>query len=548
VELFVRRAREASPSFSLDPGNAGTISEICRHLDGFPLALELAAARVRSLAPAQILEHLTERFRLLRTSQPSSEHRHRSLEAVVTWSFDSLPERERGALDRLSVFAAPFSLDGATAVASGPDVDPLDMIDVIDILVTRAMVEVVEEPEEHRYRLLESIREFAGSRLAGQPEVEADALGRHRRYLLDLVESSATALVGAGEPDAVRTLQRALPDVGTAFARALADGDVDTCLRFTVALVEFAFWRMRGDIGGWVLQAVAMDGAADHPLFSQAAGAAGFLAWQLGDLEAARRWTERGVAAGETWLATAASAVLAQFVGDLDRHDQFSERALATARHDGDRAREATTLGRMAFNLLLSDRPVRAVELAQASMELAIATRNPTAMAHAHWTLGVVHYGTDPAFALDQLEASIGLARSVDNRLAINSSETLAEQLQGSRRPAVANLHAVIERLDKAEARGLSPAAWYDVRNLGRLLADVGQYEAAALALSAEAAAPMTVPLRAREQASHLAAMTRVEQALGEHRFTALAQRASTLTFAQLLSELRRVVEDLPVP
>lgn len=543
VELFVRRAREATPSFRVDVDNVAVIGEICRRLDGLPLALELAAARVRSLAPSQILEHLGERFRLLRTAQPSSEHRHRSLEAVVAWSYDSLGEREQTILDRLSVFAAPFSLEAATVVAG---VDHFDIVDALDILITRAMLEVVEEPDEHRYRLLESIRAFAGTQLEVNPNVRAETLLRHRRHLVEITDSAAGALQGPEEAAAVRTLHRVLPDVGTAFARARADGDVDTCLRLTVSLCEYSFWRMRGEVTDWALQAVSMDGATAHPLFSAAAGAAGFLAWQRGDLEEARRCTELGVAAGESWPATAASAVLAQFEGDLERHDQFSEQALAAARREGDQAREATTLGRMAFNLLLADQRAQAIELARTSMELALATGNPTATAHAHWALGVVHYGADPAFALEQLEQSIVLAEAVDNRLAINSSESLAEDLRGTRLPTVANLRAVLGRLEHAEGRGLSPAAWYDVRHLGRLLADVGQFDAAALALEAEAAAPLTVPLRARERANHEVARALVRDGLGDDRLAAVARRAATLSFSDLLAELHQAIAALP--
>jgi predicted ATPase/class 3 adenylate cyclase len=543
VELFVRRAREATPAFRVDIDDVMVIEEICRRLDGFPLALELAAARVRSLAPAQILDHLGERFRLLRTAQPSSAHRHRSLEAVVAWSYDSLGDRERTVLDRLSVFAAPFSLDAATSVAG---IDHFEVVDALDILVTRAMVEVVEDADQNCYRLLESIREFASIQLEADRALRAETLLRHRRHQLALVEATAATLHGPDEAVAVRSVHRALPDVGNAFTRACSEGDVDTCLRLTVGLYEYAFWRMRGEVANWALQAVSMDGAGDHALFSAAAGAAGFLAWQRGDLDEARRWTELGVTAGDSWLAAAASAVLAQFEGDLDRHDRFSEEALAAARRDGNRTAEATTLGRMAFNLLLREEPRQAIELARTSMELAVATGNPSAISHAHWAVGVAHYGADATFALDQLERSMALAESVDNRLAINSSESLAEELRGSRAPTVANLRAALDRLEQAEARGLSPAAWYDVRNLGRLLADVGQLEAAALALEAEAAAPLTVPLRSRERAIHDAAMGRVRDGLGEHRVAAIAQRAATLRFSDLLAELRRALAGLP--
>ena len=163
VELFVDRARAARPEFALDAATTPIVVEICRRLDGIPLAIELAAARTRSIAPAKILERLDERFRLLTGGSRTAVERHQTLQAAVDWSYDLLTDAERAVLDRLSVFAGGFTLDAAEAVASDDEIDAFDVLEHVSALVDKSLV--VADPGEATYRLLETIRQYAAGRL-----------------------------------------------------------------------------------------------------------------------------------------------------------------------------------------------------------------------------------------------------------------------------------------------------------------------------------------------------------------------------------------------
>src|SRR3954452_804570 len=140
VNLFVERAQAADPQFALDDANAGAVAEICRRLDGIPLAIELAAARVRALSPQQIAERLDDRFRLLTGGSRTVMPRHQTLRAAIEWSFDLLPDAERSVLWRLSVFAGPFTLEAAEKVCVGPGVEDWEVVDHVTTLVEKSLV------------------------------------------------------------------------------------------------------------------------------------------------------------------------------------------------------------------------------------------------------------------------------------------------------------------------------------------------------------------------------------------------------------------------
>ncbi len=199
VRLFSDRARESNGSFALSDGNAAAVARICRRLDGSPLALELAASRTRLLSAHQIAERLDDRFALLADGPRSADPRHQTLQAAIDWSHDLLPERERVVLRRLAVFPADFGLEAAEAVtAAGDDLDgpkPVEVLALIGRLVDKSLVVGVhvEEDGPVRYRLLESVREFAAEQLADVGETET-LRRRHRdffaapgEWLFDLV-------------------------------------------------------------------------------------------------------------------------------------------------------------------------------------------------------------------------------------------------------------------------------------------------------------------------------------------------------------------------
>jgi predicted ATPase len=178
VQLFVERAERQQRDFALTPARAPVIAELCRHLDGIPLALELAAARVRSLSVEQILARIGDRFRLLASSAPPVVPRHQTLRATLDWSFDLLAGDERTVLRRIAVFAGGFTLDAAAAVAGDAALDEYAIVDVLARLVARSLVSADTSEPGARYRLLETTRAYALERLAEAGE--AERLGRAR--------------------------------------------------------------------------------------------------------------------------------------------------------------------------------------------------------------------------------------------------------------------------------------------------------------------------------------------------------------------------------
>ena len=184
--LFIARARVAQPGFGVIPANVAAIAAICRRLDGLPLALELAAARVRVLGAAQVADHLNDRFRLLTGGLSSTTSRHQTLAACMDWSYEALPKAEQRLLRRLAVFPQRFDLDAATAVA-GEGEDALSVLDLLARLVDKSLVVPDGAAETARYHLLETVRQYGAQRLVDAGE-DADTAILHRHYFVGLVE------------------------------------------------------------------------------------------------------------------------------------------------------------------------------------------------------------------------------------------------------------------------------------------------------------------------------------------------------------------------
>ncbi len=190
VRLFTDRAMAADPGFSLDADNAGAVAEICFRLDGLPLAIELAAARVPALGTRGVAERLDDRFRLLTSGSRTAVSRQRTLADTFDWSYELLSEPEQAAFRRVSVFAETFSLPAAAAVAAGGEVQREDIAVVLPDLVARSMVAIEHEALTFRYRLIETLREYGRARLAETGE-SAAVRRRHAAWFLTLAREAA---------------------------------------------------------------------------------------------------------------------------------------------------------------------------------------------------------------------------------------------------------------------------------------------------------------------------------------------------------------------
>ncbi len=249
VELFAERARAGSQTFDLDATRA-EVEDICRRLDGLPLAIELAAARSASLTPAQLLARLDDRLRLLGGGRRASAERHRTLRATVQWSYDLLSPAQQALFERLAVFIGPFDLAAVEAVADDVDHGAMGTDQLLGDLLERSMVTVEPGPFGRRFRLLETLRLFASEQLAARGHLEAVA-GRHARWCRDEVASIGGLLKGHGEVEGVARLAELWPNLRTAVNWACASQDpvlADALVRPIAVEVDL---RRQAEIGHW---------------------------------------------------------------------------------------------------------------------------------------------------------------------------------------------------------------------------------------------------------------------------------------------------------
>ena len=242
ARLFEVRARQAAADFRISDDNASAVAEICRRLDGIPLAIELAAARVRVLAPGQIAAGLSDRFRLLTGGLRGAPARQQTLRASLEWSYNLLDDVQRLALARLSVFAGSFELDAAEAVVAGDGLDSDDVLDLIAGLAEQSMLEVVERQGRARYRLLETIRVYARQRLS-ELDNPAPLRDRHLAFHVRLAGRAHMGLTG-GQPEPwMARLAADLDDLRAAMDWAAESGDLQGLVDLTEPIVRFWFER-----------------------------------------------------------------------------------------------------------------------------------------------------------------------------------------------------------------------------------------------------------------------------------------------------------------
>ncbi|HEU5156601.1 MAG TPA: tetratricopeptide repeat protein [Streptosporangiaceae bacterium] len=367
VRLFVARAASARPSFALDAGNAAAVGELCRALDGVPLAIELAAARTRVLSVDEITRLLRDRFRLLSVGDRTAPARQRTLRGTIDWSHDLLDRPERVLFRRLSVFAGEWTLDQAERVCAdaapadgaGGGLPADDVLDLLTALVDKSLVVVGPEVEgETRFRMLDSIRAYATGRLADAGE--ADDLGRrHRDVVLATAEDDAKVAL-AERPASwearvglFRRYDTELDNVRAALAWSLAHGDVDAGLRLCTALRTYCIPRgYFAECEHWTDRFLAHGRDGVRPgVWGAALVGRAQLAVGRRDFEKAARCAAEGLepcrAAGDTVMTAAALDLIGQTelrAGRFDSAAAHFDEAIAIARAGGDRWNEGLAL------------------------------------------------------------------------------------------------------------------------------------------------------------------------------------------------------------
>ena len=353
VRLFVERAQSHKPSFALNEREAPAVAELVARLEGIPLALELAAARVRSLSVADINTRLKDRYKVLTGGARVLQLRQQTLRALVDWSYELLNDAERRVLNRLGVFVDGFALSAAEQVCGCDPVDPDEVVDILGSLVEKSLVTLEENDEGARYRMLETIRDYASEKLKESDEAAATE-ARHCDHYFAMVKEANRGLRGQEQAEWIMRLETEHDNVRSAMALALAGGvDAFVAVKFAVAMQ--AFWILRGysTEGRAIVRAAlalpAVQGSDLAQAWALYVGAA--LAETQSDHAEARRMLEtclllrRRLGNPTEIAATLSTLSLARLQeGDAIGAMESEREALATFRQLGDRFGEAIGL------------------------------------------------------------------------------------------------------------------------------------------------------------------------------------------------------------
>ncbi|MGH8910086.1 MAG: BTAD domain-containing putative transcriptional regulator [Egibacteraceae bacterium] len=546
VALFVDRAA-AVDGFQPSPEGAALAAQICQRLDGIPLAIELAAARLRTLSLGQIADRLDDRFRLLSQTTRGTSARQRTLQATVDWSYDLLSVQEQALFDRLSVFAASFTLDAAEAVA-GPGVDTLGLL---GRLVDKSLVARADTGEDTaRYRLLETLRHYGQDRLAERGGTD-QARHRHAAYYLDLAEQAAPILHGpAADPTVPLWLDRL--DADRAELRAALAWTFSGCGDPTggvrLAVAAWVLWFVRGPFGeGRQLVETALGHCESDPTMRTA------LLYAAGVLAVAHADFERATTAGERCLALArrhgddryaALALLclgsaAWLSGDAERGRQLLEETVAHDRRLGARRHLAISLAQLGGLTAERGDYARAAALLDESTQLARAVGDPLAIGFALGFRAMVaqqqHDDERAAALADQALAAyraVGFAEGIVQAL---WTLAVAAERRGEHQRAAA---LYLERLPLSRQLGNRRWTAVSLEGLARVAAAREQPVTAARLLGAASAlrAAISAPVVASERADRDRCLADVRAALGSS-FDAAWTAGQALTIEQALAE-----------
>jgi len=432
VRLFLTRAAAARPDFALTERNAAALARVCRALDGVPLALELAAARVRVLSLEQLADRLTDRFRLLTAGDRTAPPRQRTLRSTIDWSHELLSEPERILLRRLSVFRG-WTLEQAERVCADRLLPPESVLDLLTALVDKSLVVVDREVAgEIRFRLLDSIREYAAQRLAEAGEEEA-LRDRHRTAVLAALERDAE--IGTGARPAswrqrIAVFQRydaEQHNLNAALAWCRERGDVDEGLR--LCLAARLHWGARGhyaEANRWIGCFLERAGESPPDLVGAVLVVRALVAFDLREYDRAEEWAREGAErcrAADGPMLPAALCVLARVM--LQRDDErrcleLLEEALAVARSAGDRWNEALVQYARSAALRRGERLREAEEAARTGVRIMREMDHPWGVALGRTMQGRLAWSRgDPGGARRRFEEALRTLREIGARPAI---------------------------------------------------------------------------------------------------------------------------------
>ncbi len=555
IRLFAERARAVSGDFALSEDNAADVEQICRRLDGLPLAIELAASWTRLLTPAPLLERLNARVLALCGGPRDAPARQQTIRATIAWSYDLLSADDQVLLAQLGVFAGGWTIQAAEAV-SGPDLS--DILGGLSRLIDQSLVlRIVRSSAEPRFTMLETIREYAKQRLASSGN-QAVIEQRHSEHFLALAEQAEELIDGRDQAIWLARLDAELDNMRTALERAIAHKDADTALRLGAAL--WRFWRRRGHLSegrAFLDRALAIDGQVNDSVRATATHYLGNLALDLTEFPVARDhfmksldlWRRLDDQDGVAYTLTSLGMV-AWFTGDYPSAAESFREVLATWTSAGD----TPGIAIIEHDLGLLAAKEGRYELARLHHERALKLRHQLedagGVAYSLWALAIVAlFEGDAATAESQCHESLSIFRKLGDR------QGEAYALHGLVRVSLhtgsdlATLRLFHEVLELRQALGERNGVIESFEEIAAVLTNLGQIEPAVKLLGAAAALRAAISLAPwvaeREAVEQTLASAR--RALSKAAFSAAWTAGQRLTLDQAMAEALALTEQAAV-
>jgi len=528
VTLFVDRAQAVSPGFTLTgPDEAGAVVEVCRRLDGIPLAIELAASRMMSMTAAELRDRLDDRFRLLVGSRRGLE-RHQTLRHAVQWSYDLLEGNEKHLLTRCSAFAGGFDLEGADAIAGSGD--ELVTLDLLDALVRKSLLVADRSSGRTRFSMLETIRQFAEDQLVASGGASA-ARDAHSRYFAGREADVMIRWHGPRQRDVYVWFAVELPNLRTAFRSAADQADLDTACTIASYAAFIGFWVNQYEPVAWAEELIAPAKAVDHARLAQLyiMAAECYVAGRVDD---AVRYAEAGrlaITSGRFDEVPYDFEAAALGGGYITKGQP--ERWLDLCRNMIGQTPGAHTYARSAqvFAHTFADADDEALAAAAGLLEAADASDVPSVSSFALFAYGWAHRNDDPEAAYQLLQRGLAISRDSGNRqIESHLTVNLTRLAAGHGQP-----------VDVFEFLNMSIRHYYDTgyfslmpSPLAVLIAvfdRLGNYESAAT-ISGYAATPLTW----KGYPEMNAAIAHLREVLGEESYESLARRGAHMSDAAI--------------
>jgi predicted ATPase len=528
VNLFVDRAHSVVSDFSLaQPSEADAVVEICRRLDGIPLAIELAASRMASMTAGDVRDRLDQRFRLLVGSRRGLS-RHQTLRHAVAWSYDHLEDAEKVLLERCSVFAGGFDLESACAVA-GSDQDEFEVLNLLDALVRKSLLVADRSSGHARFSMLETIRQFAEEQLVARGEA-SEIRAAHSRYFAGREADILALWDSPRQREAYTWFSVELANLRTAFRWAADRGDLDVAAALATYAAFLGVCVDNYEPIAWVEELIEAARAVDHPRLA-------FLyvlavqCWNPGRIEAAVGYADAGqrvIESGRHEVPFGFEGVLGNVYGVIGQPERWIEWCRARLA----RGRDTHTVTRTAlvFTLTLAGAGEEARAAADGLIEAADATHNPYALSLALYAHGRAFSDTDPAGARDALRRGLVIAQDSGNRYIESLGAVGLSRVEAKHGDPLAALDYVTLAIGNFHDAGNTTGVRSSLAGLAAFFDHLGRYEPAATIAGFAVVSPLT----AMAHPEITTAITHLREVLGDQTYESLARKGETMTTAAM--------------